>query len=48
MTNDYIIDFEATTSCGSSGGPLINEKGDIIGLNTGSFDDETEYEEIGK
>lgn len=40
------MNFESSTACGSSGGPLINSMGEIVAVNTGSFDDETEFEEI--
>lgn len=43
-SNDYILTFESSTTQGSSGAPLIDMEGNLLGLNTGYFDDITEFE----
>ncbi|KAL4432071.1 hypothetical protein ABPG74_014325 [Tetrahymena malaccensis] len=44
-TNHYILTFEASTTQGSSGSPVLDLNGNLIGINTGYFDDITEYED---
>ncbi len=43
-SNGYILNFEASTACGSSGAPLVDMQGNFLGINTGYFDDFTEFE----
>ncbi|KAL4477787.1 hypothetical protein ABPG72_018961 [Tetrahymena utriculariae] len=44
-TNNYILTFEASTTQGSSGSPVLDLNGNLIGINTGYFDDITGYED---
>lgn len=38
-SNDGIIDFESTATEGSSGSPLLNSNGEVIGILMGNFND---------
>ncbi|EAS03376.3 hypothetical protein TTHERM_00730250 (macronuclear) [Tetrahymena thermophila SB210] len=44
-SNNYILTFEASTTQGSSGSPVLDINGNLIGINTGYFDDITGYED---
>ena len=36
-SNNYMINFEGSTTNGSSGGPIFNNKGHIVGINFGYY-----------
>ncbi|KRX03126.1 Trypsin-like cysteine/serine peptidase domain [Pseudocohnilembus persalinus] len=46
--SQFILCYEGTTACGSSGSPVIDQNGNLLGINTGSFDDITENEKVSK